>query len=555
MNPIAKTAPLSGSRKQTLSFSPPPPSGSLAPYSGEWTIQHASHLLRRTMFGPSYEQLKWSASQGLDATIDELFDEGGYPDPPVNSDYGSDPTVGIGETWINAPYNGDLVAQMSYRERTLLSWTVGVMLEEGMSIREKLTVFWHNHIPLSAILDAKFNYKYIETFRSRAWGNFRDIVKTITIDPAMLIYLNGRQNVKTYPNENYARELLELFTIGKGPIAGPGDYTNYTEDDIREIARVLSGWKDFGFTSESQTGEIYSYFKESNHDTGTKTLSHRFNGAQIDNRGDQEYAYLIDIIFQQEEVARFICRKLYKWFVFYDISEEAETKVIQPMADILIDNDYEIKPALQALLRSQHFYEEQFRGVMIKNPADFLCSVMKPFEVELSQALDQKYDSYYRLFGFVEETQMNFYNIPDVAGWQPYYREPLYYRLWISASTLPTRMDFTDTLIDNGLFPFRANGQKMRIDPLKFINMIDNPNDPNSLVNEFATILFPKPLKSEQVDRLKEILIPGLPDFEWTAEYGSYAANPNNSDLANSVKNKLKNLLRAMMSMPEFYLS
>lgn len=555
MNPIAKTAPQTGSRKQTLSFSPPPPSGSLAPYQGEWTIQHASHLLRRTMFGPNYEQLKWSKNQGLEATLDELFDESDFPGPPLNSNYGSDPSVDIGETWVNAPYDGNLVEQMSYRERTLLSWTAGVMIEEGMSIREKLTVFWHNHMPMAAILDAKFNFKYIDTFRSQAWGNFRQIIKDMTIDPAMLIYLNGQDNRKTSPNENYARELLELFTIGKGPIAGPGDYTNYTEDDIREIARVLSGWRDFGFTTESETGEIYSYFKESNHDTGTKTLSHRFNGAQISNRGDQEYAYLIDVIFQQEEVARFICRKLYKWFVFYDISDEAETKVIQPMADILIDNDYEIKPALQALLRSEHFYEEEFRGVIIKNPADFLCSAIKPFQVEISQELDKKYDSYYRLFGFVEETQMNFYNIPEVAGWQPYYREPLYYRLWISASTLPTRMDLTDTLLDSGLTPFRGNGIRMKIDPLKFIQMIDDPENPNSVVNEFATILFPKPLKQEQVDRLKEILIPGLPDFEWTAEYGSYAANPNNSDLANSVTNKLKNLLRAMMSMPEFYLS
>ncbi len=554
MNPIAKTAPLQGSRKQTLT-SPPVVLGTLAPYEGPWTIQHASHLLRRTMFGPKYEHLKWSAAQGLAATIDELFDEGGYPDPPKNSDYGSDPTVDIGETWVEAPYNGTLVAQMSYRERSLLSWTIGNFLEEGISIREKLTVFWHNHIPMSAILDPKYNFNYINTVRRQAWGNFRDIIKDITIDPAMLIYLNGKQNSKGYPNENYARVLLELFTIGKGPLVGPGDYTNYTEHDIMEIARILSGWRDFGFTTESSDGEIYSYFKESSHDTGTKTLSDRFNGVTINNMGEQEYAHLIDIILQQDEVARFISRKLYKWFVFYDIDEEAEAKVIQPMADILIENDYEIKPALIALLKSEHFYEQRFRGVMIKNPADFLVSVFKPFEIEMSSDIDKKYDSYYRLFGFVEETQMEFYNIPDVAGWQPYYREPLYYRLWISASTLPTRMNLTDTLLDNGLFPFRANGMKMKIEPLKFINMIDDPEDPNSVVNEFALVLLPKPLTQEQIDRLKGILIPGLPDFEWTAEYGSYAANPNNSDLANSVSNKLKNLIRAMLSMPEFYLS
>ncbi|MEZ5044581.1 MAG: DUF1800 family protein [Saprospiraceae bacterium] len=555
MNPIAKTAPLQGSRKRTLSVSPPTLLGSLAPYEGPWTFQHASHLLRRCMFGPTYTQLKWSAEKGLSDTLDQLFEETGPASPPLNPDYGSDPTVDIGETWVNAPYNGNLNAQMSYREKSILAWTVGTVFEEGISIREKLTVFWHNHIPLSAIEDPKYVYKYITTFRDRAWGDFREIIKKITIDPAMLIYLNGNQNKKGSPNENYARELLELFTIGKGPFAGPGDYTNYTEHDIMEIARILSGWKDFGFTTESDSGEIYSFFKLSNHDTGTKTLSHRFNNATIDNLGDQEYAKLIDIIFQQDEVARHICRKLYRWFVFYEIDEEAETKVIQPMADILIDNDYAIKPALMALLSSQHFFEEKFQGVMIKNPMDFLASIFKPLKIEISQPLDQKYDSWYRLFRFIEETQMEFYSIPDVAGWQAYYREPLYYRLWVSASTLPVRMNLTDTLIDNGLFPFQANGKKMKIDPLKLINEIDNPNDPNAVVSEFAAILFPKPLKPEVAARLKGILIPGLPDFEWTAEYGSYAENPNNSSLANSVSNKLKNLLRTMLSMPEFYLS
>ena len=384
MNPIAKTAPLQGSRKQTLDVGPPVVLGSLNPYQGPWTIQHASHLLRRAMYGPSYQQLKWSAENGLEATLDQLFTDEGSTPPPVNSNYGGDPSVDIGETWINSPYDGDVVAQMSYRERTLLAWTVGTILNEGMSIKEKLTLFWHNHIPMAAVIDAKYLYKYITTFRERAWGNFRDIIKAITVDPAMLIYLNGKQNRKEYPNENYARELLELFTIGKGPIAGPGDYTNYTEHDIKEIARILSGWRDQGFTHQSN-GDVYAEFRASEHDTGTKTLSHRFNGATISNMGENEYAHLIDVIFQQDEVARFICRKLYQWFVFYEIDDEVEAKVIQPMADILIDNDYEIKPALMALLRSEHFYEEQFYGVMIKNPMDFMASIFKPFEIEISQ--------------------------------------------------------------------------------------------------------------------------------------------------------------------------
>ena len=420
----------------------------LTPYSGPWTFEQATHLLRRTMYGPTYNQIKWSVEQGLEATLDHLFEPLPLPDPPVNHRYEQDPVVPVGETWINAPYPDPgpvLTETIGYRNQSLVSWTMGILTNEGISIREKLTLFWHNHFPINSILDAKFRYRYIHLLRGNALGNFRELVKAITIDPSMLRVLDGRLNNREAPNENYARELLELFTIGKGPQVSPGDYSNYTEQDVREIARALTGWIDFGYayTPEIPDGSIGALYESIRHDTGTKQLSHRFGHAQIPNLGDQEYAYVVDIIFQQPEVARFICRKLYQWFIYYEIEPEAEANVIEPMAQILIDNDYEIAPAVRALLSSEHFLDPEFYGVMIKNPLDFMMSAIKPLEIEISQDLHQQYDSWYGLFRYPTLMQMEYYHIPEVAGWKAYYREPLCYRNWISSTTLPVRKTVT----------------------------------------------------------------------------------------------------------------
>lgn len=527
----------------------------LTPYAGPWTFDEAAHLLRRATFGPTRERIKWSVAQGLEATIDKLFEELPLPAPPVNAFYTNDPAVGVGEPWINAPYT-DVTPQASYRFRSLTSWTIGLMWEEGIHIREKLTLFWHNHFPVNAVEDPKFLYRYIDTMRSHAWGNFRELTKAITIDPAMLRFLNGNQNKKEAPNENYARELLELFTVGKGPQAGPGDYTNYNEQDVQQIARILSGWRDFGLTVESgTTGDFGSYFTPDRHDDGIKTLSFHFNNEVVTNMGDQEYKHLIDIIFQQDEVARFISRKLYRWFIFHEITPEAETEVIQPMAQILIDNDYEIKPALMALLSSEHFYDIQFRGLIVKNPIDHLLSIANTFEIDISTPLDQRYDSWYRFWGFAQIMQMGYFEVPEVAGWQAYYREPLYYRNWLNSATLPRRMSYSEGLANNGFFPFQANGDLMRVDVLKFLASLDSPDDPNAIVDQCVQLLFPKPLSAERKEALKAILLPGLPDFEWTVEYLDYIANPGNPQFYNPIDAKLRALIKAMVTMPDFFLS
>jgi uncharacterized protein (DUF1800 family) len=556
MNRRATIATLFGKKStETIVGSPPLVLSGLDPYTGTWEYEQAAHLLRRAMFGPTHAQIKTAIQNGMDTTVETLLTDLPMPAPPVNSNNQDDPFVPVGETWIEAPYSADLNLRAA-RNASLRAWTMGEMLNEGVSLRETMTLFWHNHFATEASIvnDPKLVYRLHTLFRANAWGNFRELTKAVTIDPMMLRYLNGNQNRVQAPNENYARELLELFTIGKGPQVDDGDYTNYTEDDVVQIARVLTGWRDVGFVTTDANLAVDSVFLPNRHDTGDKQLSHRFDEVVISNMGDGEYAHLIDIIFGKEEVARFICRKIYRWFIYYNITDQAETDVIQPLAQLLIDNDYEIKSVLEVFFKSQHFYDMLNVGPMIKNPLDFTVSLIKQLEMPLPNG--NNLNQTYRVWLIINQVNaamlMDLFNPPSVAGWPAYYQEPGYYRLWINSATLPLKNQLTNALANQG---FTVNGFTVRANPLELIAQFDDPFDPNNLIQELVQLLFPQPITQNQIDFLKEILIPGLPDFEWTVEYGDYVNDPTDVDLAMGVENKLRNLLGAMLTMPEYYLS
>lgn len=536
---------------QSATMEMPAVNSGLDPYTGSWEYEQAAHLLRRSMFGPKYAQIKDSINQGLEATIDLLFAEAPIPEPPLNFTEAEDPFVPIGETWINAPYSADLNLR-TYRNQSLRAWTVGRILEEGISIKEKMVLFWHNHFVTGEILDPKFNYRYISLFLENAIGNFRDLTKMITVNPSMLRYLNGSQNTAVAPNENYARELLELFTIGKGELAGPGDYTNYTETDVVQMARVLTGWRDIGFNTLNPDIEVSSTFVPNRHDSGTKTLSERFDNLEINNMGENEYSFLIDVIFQKDEVAKFIARKFYRWFIYYIITPEAEINVIEPMAQMIVDNNYDVEPALRALLSSEHFYDMLNVGPMIKNPIDFIFSILKQTEMAFpNDNLNQQYRHWWQVARTFIPLGMEYYNPPSVAGWKAYYQEPTFYRIWIDSVTFPIRMELIDGLVNNGI---NVAGAQTRMNVIGLAASLDDPFDPNSLIEEFAAIFFPQPITQFQKDYLKEVLIPGLPDFEWTVEYGEFINNPT-PDLEIAVDNKLRTMIHSMFNMPEFQLS
>ncbi len=551
MDRRATLATLLGRTVKQSNMAPAAVSG-LEPYNGPWTYQEAAHLLRRCLFGATDAQIKTAVEDGLNTTLEQLLADTPLPPPPINYDNDNDPNVAIGETWIDAIYPVNDPTVRGSRTRSLLAWTMGLMLNQGISIREKMVLFWHNHFVIANINDPKFVYRYSNLLRENALGNFRALVKAMTIDPSMLRYLNGNQNTAGSPNENYARELLELFTIGKGQLAGPGDYTNYTEDDVVAMAKVLTGWRDYGFVDSQGIG-FGSVFLPAQHDTSDKQLSNRFNNVVISNGGDQEYAQLIDIIFEQDEVARFICRKLYRWFVYYQIDADIEANVIEPMAQMLIDSDYEIRPALAALLGSTHFFDTEIRGCMIKNPMDFTLGILNQFDVAIEGGVLAQYRNWVSIFRLPDAQQMTYYDPPNVAGWKAYYQEPVFYQSWINSVTLPIRMDVPLTLLGNGI-PV-AGLDNPRIDSLVFLDNLTEPADINLMLAEIATILFPNALSQNQLDYFKQILIPGLPDFEWNVEYFEYLDHLDDDAVVNAMRSKMNNLLYAMLTMPEYQLS
>src|SRR5690606_32189579 len=169
------------------------PTGTLSEYSGPWTTREAAHLLRRTSFGPKLSEIQDFVSRGVGSSVDYLMRDLPAPSPPINYFFEDDPFVPIGSTWVEAAYE-NIQGLQNYRKNSLRAWTVGQMLNNRMSIREKMTLFWHNHFVVADTLDARLEYLYINTLRQNALGNFKELTKLMTVDPSMLVYLNGNQN-------------------------------------------------------------------------------------------------------------------------------------------------------------------------------------------------------------------------------------------------------------------------------------------------------------------------------------------------------------------------
>lgn len=534
-------------------------------YTGLWSHSEANHLLKRTTFGPSPSMIDEAFAEGMENTVIRLLSEIPMPAPPLKSipdgtggNALDDPWVAFGETWVDAPPFPNVQPPM-YRNRilrsrskSLYSWTILQMFNSGTSIREKMALFWHNHFVTANSVIPHREYVYYSLLRSMAVGNFKELTKEITIDTNMLIYLSGAENTNTAPNENYARELLELFTLGKGPQVAPGDYTTFTEDDVVAMAKILTGWR---VPNLSNTNPLEATFAANRHTPGSKQLSNRFGNKSIAENGDQEYRDLIDVIFEHEECPKFITRKIYRWFIGNKIDDTIEQEIIEPLAEILRINDFEVAPMLETLLMSEHFYETT--ACLIKSPIDLVLSASRSLGIEPPQVdLEVEYDFAYNFYIMASDMEQAMYYHPDVAGWKAYYQEPSYDKLWINNLLLPKRQEFCRLQVDGGMFSYNDVNYSVEdlVPVLDIAASINNAIDPNTLINELANRLFNFPIQQNQVDSLKDILIPGLPDFEWSVEYSNHLSDPSDTALKASVENKLKSLISVMVRMSEFQL-
>ena len=521
----------------------------LAPYTGPWGYAQAAHLLRRSLFGPTRTEILAAAGSNLTAVLNTLLTPTATPAPPVSVS-ATDTSVAIGQTWISQAFDQNFEG---VRRASLRDWWLGLLLNQNTSLTEKMTLFWHNHfvVELGNINDARMGYEYCRLLRQHALGNVKQLAKDVTVTPAMLRYLNGNQSTGGAPNENYGRELLELFTVGKGPLIGPGNYTNYTEADVQAAAKVLTGWRDLA------TVPVGSYYTASRHDTTTKVFSAAFGNARIAANGAAEYQDLVNLIFQQAETARFLVRKLYRWFVYYLIDAQVETDIIQPLATLLIQNSFDIVPVLRALLGSQHFFDALNVGCLIKSPLDFTVGLLRQMEAVFPTAASNlvvQYGMWDYLNGVSYVMQQTLGDPPNVAGWAAYYQTPQFHELWINAVTLPRRNQVTDLFISSG---YTRSGVKLVIDPVALAQSLPaaTASDCNLLIDEFVRLMVPITLTANQVAFLKSALLPGLPDFEWTVEWQAYLAAPTSTTKKAAVTTKLQAMLRALMGLAEYHLS
>lgn len=524
---------------------------SMTPFTGPWTKIEAAHLLRRTTFGPTNQQMLDAVTNGMSATVTTLLSIPAGTQPLT---YLPEETIApFGSTWVNSVYptnTTDAQAVEVARILSLASWLMQRLNSEQLSIAEKMSLFWQNHFSANIGFDARATYDYLNKLYNSSLGNFRQLVKDITIDPNMLLFLNGVTNTLYSPNENYARELLELFTIGKGPQIGPGDYSNYTEADVAAGAKILTGYTIDGLRSDTVTN-VTAIFNPILHDTTTKTLSAHFGSAVIADNGATEYSDYIDVIFQQNEVANYICRKLYRYFVNYDLTSAVETTVIAEMAATLIANNYEILPVLTELFSSEHFYDISVRGALIKSPLEMIYSMMNSSESPTSFDLATNYEMQLSMYWFSEAMGQAYATPPSVAGWPAYYQEPSFSKLWVNATHMKTRFDVSAWMSIYGGIP--VNGNNWKINALTFLDNLSIPSDATTVIDDICDVFSPKGVDAIQKLILKGILTNSLPDFEWTLQYNQYLANLGDVTFSDPVKLRVELVLSRFFQMPEFH--
>lgn len=561
MGDLTNHVTLSGSKHKSitshdLATSYSPSDAGLTEYTGSWDTAAVTHLLKRTMFGASKADVEYFKNKTMQEAVDELLQPLPLPSPPLK-DYDTvdgaspaDGNIAPGTTWV---YDLNMDIPLQYpRRQSFQRWWVGLIVNQERNIREKMNLFWHNHFATNnnEVGIPGFVYKHHTMLRENCLGNFKSLIKPVTIDPAMLIYLNGYLNVGHSPDENYARELQELFTIGKE------NSPNYDEEDVRQAARVLTGWQ-WDKTTNS------SHFNQWLHDSGDKQFSSFYNNTIITgeiSNGEKELDDLIEMIFsKQTEIARFIAGKIYRYFCYYRIDDSTRINVIEPLANIFISNNWEIRPVLSALLKSDHFHSLEKRGNQVKSPVELVAGMCREFNVQFPDisAFRDMYNMWEHLFLATRSMGQELGAQPNIAGWPAYYQAPGYNRLWINSDTITKRTIFIDQMILHG---YTMNHATIMIDPVAFAKTLPNPGDPDQLINDSLKVLFQVPVGDVSKQSIKrEVLLGGQENNEyWTKAWIAYLSitddPPVNNPAYQTVYIRLRSLYSYFMNLPEYQL-
>jgi len=472
-----------------------------------WGAPHIRHLLTRASFGVAVDELNTLLPLTKSQIVARLLTDDPLPASPgawITEPY--DPAVY--RTWTQAEQQAWQRANRLHIEETR-AWWILRMAASPFNLREKMTLFWHNHFTseFDVVQLAQWVYMQNDTLRKHALGNFRTFLKAIYKDPAMLLYLDGVRSIRTQPNENFARELFELFTLGVG---------NYTENDIKQAARAFTGWQiDTRNIGSTDPNKPVAYLVPNRFDSGIKTVfgkSGNFGGDDI-----------IDLVLDQPVVAEFICGKLYKFFV----SRETDKAFVTELANIFRQNNYEIKPVVQAIFESDHFYSEHAVASLIKSPIELGVNnvrLLKPKRVTPTYIISS-----------ATSLDQDLLNPPNVAGWPGQ-------RSWINASSLVTRNVFSETYIMGGNINNPGNSRltQIDVDAMAFARSfgVEKATD---LIDHFTAHLLRYPIDEATRDFLITVLVGSADPDDWSLNYPG-------------ADKQVKDCLVQIMRLPEFQL-
>lgn len=574
--------------------------------TGTLGLKRAAHLLRRATCGATKQQIDAFSMLTPAQAIDQLFRQT-LPEPLLPPD----PLTGrewfvSGTTDANSPdedlqeyFKGWFLSQ-------ILSTGVDPAFSLAYSTREKMVFFLHSHFTTiqSKVNNSRALYFQNQLFRVFAFDalnpdpliNFKELSVKVSVDNAMLRLLDGNLNIKGSPNENYAREFHELFSIGRGlegtlpAPSTPGDYILFTEQDVQAAARVFSGWEvDEDFQTIDAVTNVHrgkvrgGTLNAASHDNEPKQFSARFNSAIIapdpallnggmatEASALDEIRQLVDQIYGKTETAKNICWKIYRFFVYAPHTPEAsqliDGSVITEMANTFQASNYKIQPVIEELLRSQHFFDagagvtdDNFGGI-IKSPLDLVAGTLRFFNIalpDMSAQTTQFYEATGEIIAILENLGMKFFEPYDVAGYEAYHQFPVYHRSWITPNYLARRYEFIRDVVTS------SENHMFNADVYEFVknNYADTiASDVRTLIVELAKYLLPvtdnltfdentddnASLTAQRLNYFRERLLQQFDETYWTTRW-----NRGSADL----RDQLEFLFNAMLQSPEYQLS
>ncbi|HEV3163102.1 MAG TPA: DUF1800 domain-containing protein [Isosphaeraceae bacterium] len=445
--------------------------------SNPFDRRKAAHLLRRTGFGAPADEVRAAVERGLSDAVDQLFEENEEEEKGYHATFSA--------------INGSLM-DFSNPE-ALQAWWIYRMASSKAPLREKLTLFWHGHFATShaKVEDMELMHRQAETLRRLALGSFREITLAMAKDPAMLVWLDGQSSTKEHPNENFARELMELFTCGIG---------HYTEKDVLEAARAFTGW---------HRDELEFVFHPDDHDPGTKQFlgkSGRFDGTDI-----------VDILMQEPTTARFLARKLLRFFATAEPSEE----VIDEAAALLDRTQLNIKWFLRELFLSRYFYSDDCYRKRISSPVEFVVGTVRTLAAHWPSV---------ELVEHLKAMGQELFAPPNVKGWDGEQK-------WINSQTWAARVSFAKAIA--GLESDSQFGPRMEVDRL----VAGGTKVPTEAVGRLADVLMQDDLAAETTQDLTEFLV--------TTEDGrNLEAFRDDDDFRES---RTRGAVALILSLPEYH--